>query len=194
MDCILAGDFNVIRNNTEKRGGFFGRDPFHEKMEEILVDWDMLDINPQRGRYTWSNMRSGPGHIASRLGSFLIHNNFLNINSSIKSYILPSLIFDHKPISLHIHEIPEYGPLPFHFNPLWLNHPEVFSLVESLGKLGFLDTPVFIWEQKIIMVKQALKLWAKSSFNPPQKEKEELKMKLDNFQKDLEKKKILQFN
>jgi len=35
-DCILVGDFNVVRNNMEKRGGFFGRDPFREKLEGIL--------------------------------------------------------------------------------------------------------------------------------------------------------------
>jgi hypothetical protein len=87
---------------------------------------------------------------------------------------------------LHIHKIPEYGSLPFHFNPLWLNHPEVISLVELTWKTWVPTHLVFIWEKKLIMVKQALKLWAKSSFNLPDKEKEELKLKLDNFQKDLE--------
>lgn len=163
--------------------GSFGRDPFRERMEELLVDWDMLDINSQKGRYAWSNMRSGPGHIAAILDNFLIHNNFLNINSSIKSYILPSIIFDHKPISLHVHEILEYGLLPFRFKPSWINHHEVLSFVESSWVLG---TPVFIWEQKLVTVKQGLKLWAKSSFNTPKKEKEVLKAKLDNFQKELE--------
>jgi len=37
-DCIVASDFNVIRNNAEKRGGNFGTDPFREKMEELIED------------------------------------------------------------------------------------------------------------------------------------------------------------
>jgi hypothetical protein len=77
VDCILAGDFNVVRNSSEKRGGFFGWVPFRENLEELLVDWDMLDINPQKGRYTLSNMRSVLGHITAKLDHFLIHSNFL---------------------------------------------------------------------------------------------------------------------
>jgi len=109
----------------------------------------MLGINLQRGRYTFSNMRSRPTHIVARLDRFMIHSNFININYSIKLYIFPSL---------HIHEILEYGPFPFHFNHLCVNHPEVFSLVESTWKTWVPVTPIFIWEQKLIMVKQTLKI------------------------------------
>jgi hypothetical protein len=54
--CILVGDFSVVQNNSKKRGGIFGLDPFCLKMKEIMVDWDLLDIILQRGRYTLSNM------------------------------------------------------------------------------------------------------------------------------------------
>jgi uncharacterized protein YecT (DUF1311 family) len=40
------------------------------------------------------------------------------------------------------------------------------------------------------LVKQVLKLWAKTSFNPSAKEKEKIKCKLENFQKYLENKEI----
>jgi hypothetical protein len=42
---------------SEKKGGSFGRDPFRENLEGIIKEWDLLDINPQKGRYMWSNMR-----------------------------------------------------------------------------------------------------------------------------------------
>ena len=38
MDNILAGDFNAIRNNTKKMGGFYCRDPSHDRMEDIILD------------------------------------------------------------------------------------------------------------------------------------------------------------
>jgi hypothetical protein len=68
-DCIVVGDFNVIRNSAEKRGGNFGRDPFREKMEELIEDWDMLDISPQRGKFTWTNMRAKPRAYCCMFGS-----------------------------------------------------------------------------------------------------------------------------
>jgi hypothetical protein len=36
-----------------------------------MQDWDLLDIKPSTGKYTWSNKRVGPGHIAARLDRFL---------------------------------------------------------------------------------------------------------------------------
>jgi hypothetical protein len=47
--CIIVGDFNAIIHNSEKRGGRFVRDPFREKLEELIVDWDLLDIKPIKG-------------------------------------------------------------------------------------------------------------------------------------------------
>jgi hypothetical protein len=37
-----------------------GQDPSREKMDELIEDWDMLDVKPQKGKFTWSNMRFGP--------------------------------------------------------------------------------------------------------------------------------------
>jgi hypothetical protein len=37
-NCIIACDLNIIRNSVEKRGVIFGRDPFIDNMEEIVLD------------------------------------------------------------------------------------------------------------------------------------------------------------
>jgi len=49
------------------------------------------------------------------------------------------------------------------------------DLVEVTWKKWIPSTPVYIWEKNIIMVKQDLKSWEKTSFNPPALEKEEIK-------------------
>ena len=50
-DLIIAGDFNTTRSQGEKRGGMKVRDPFNEKMEDLMVDLDLLDI-PLSRKYT----------------------------------------------------------------------------------------------------------------------------------------------
>jgi hypothetical protein len=135
-------------------------------------------------------MRVGSGFIAARLDHFLVHSSHLHHKSSIKSYIFPSITFDHKPISLHLQTLPNFGPLPFKFNPLWLQHQEVVELVEAHWNTWIFGTPVFIWEQKLSMVKQALKQWAKSFFISPSMEKIQIKHKLEEFQKNIENKEI----
>ena len=47
IKSIVAGDFNTILYNSEKRGGNLVRDPFRERMEDFISNWDILDIVPK---------------------------------------------------------------------------------------------------------------------------------------------------
>jgi hypothetical protein len=132
IDCVVAEDFNINQNSLKNRGGTFGWDPFRGKMEELIEDWDLLDVKQQRGKFTSSNMHSGHGYVANRLEWFLFHNDFLSRDYVLKSFILLSIIFDHKPISLHLQETPTYNPFPFSFEPLWINYTEVDKMVEVI--------------------------------------------------------------
>jgi len=76
-DCIIADEFNVTIPISEKRGEIIVWDPLREKMEELIVYWDLLDIKPIKGRYTWTKKRSELGHIATILDIILVHRNFL---------------------------------------------------------------------------------------------------------------------
>ena len=151
---IIIGDLNIIKNGANKRGGIFGRYSFRDNIEDLITDWYLLGIPSQRGKFTSTNMRAGLGYIEVRLDFFLVHNNFIHQNDAIKYYIVPSLIYDHKPISLHLQALPNYNPLPFWFNPLWLQHQEMVDLVRSTLETWIPSMSVFIREHKIIMVKK----------------------------------------
>ena len=71
-NVILGGDFNVTLSQDEKKGGSKVRDPFKEIVDDLILEWDLMDIKPSIGKYTWSNKRTGPGHIAARLDRFLV--------------------------------------------------------------------------------------------------------------------------
>jgi hypothetical protein len=99
--CIVASDFNTILYNSEKKGGSCVHDPICE-MEDLILDWELSDVKPMKGKYTWSNKRSNPGQIVVRLDRFLIHNNFFLYSLSITSKIIPSVLSNHKPIILSL--------------------------------------------------------------------------------------------
>jgi hypothetical protein len=42
---VVVRDFNVTLNNQEKKGGNIVIDPFYQKMEELMVEWDLIDVN-----------------------------------------------------------------------------------------------------------------------------------------------------
>ena len=76
-NIIVAGDLNLTLRMEEKRGGTIVRDPAREWVEDLMQDWDLLDIPPDNGKYTWTNKRIGPGHIAARLDRCLVQSSFL---------------------------------------------------------------------------------------------------------------------
>lgn len=114
-NCIIGGDFNTTLTNEEKKGGNIVRDPMGEKMLYLITDWDLNDIKPIHGKFTWSNKRTRVSNIAARLDQFLVHNFFLQ-DVLISSHIVASTIFDHKPISLIFYSPENFRPLPFKFN------------------------------------------------------------------------------
>jgi hypothetical protein len=151
-----------------------------------MSDWDMQDIKPTKGNYTWNNRRVGLQHIAARLDRFLINNNFLLSPLDISSQILPSAISDHKPITLSFRSPQNFGPLPFRFNQLWLDNPDIPTLVAQAWTTSISGSPNFVWESKLKAVKISLKDWVKKSYTAPHQEKQERLEQLRQIQQKIE--------
>ena len=49
---MLAGDLNVTLALLEKKGGSIVRDPAREWVEDLMLDWDLEDIIPDKGKFT----------------------------------------------------------------------------------------------------------------------------------------------
>jgi hypothetical protein len=87
-------------------------------MEELIYDWDHINVILRKGKYTWNNMRLRLGHIAARLDRLLVHRDIVLDNQIITSHAISSSVLDHKTISLSIEKYLNVGPIPFNFNPL----------------------------------------------------------------------------
>jgi exonuclease III len=165
-NIILGGDFNVTLAQDEKRGGSIVRDPAREWVEDIAVAWDLLDIKPTKARYTWTNKRIGPGHIAARLDRFMVQSSFLVLGLTTNSAILPHSTSDHKPIRLEIKKDNFKGPIPFRFSPLWIKDKGFADIVTKVWASTVQGSASYIWEEKIKRLKYALKTWAKTQPSP----------------------------
>jgi exonuclease III len=134
-NCIIAGDFNTTLHQGGKKGGTIVRDPFREHMEDLISELDLFDVHPSKGKFTWSNKRLGVGHIAARLDRFLIHSSILLRPLNISSQIVPWGISDHRPIALSFDKVENMGPIPFKFNPIWLDSPDFLPLISSVWSI-----------------------------------------------------------
>ena len=162
----------------EKRGGSIIRDTFGEKLEDSMVDLDLLDSTPKNGKYTWNNKRTGLGHIAARLDQFLVSTSFLQKDLFPSSFIISLATLDYKPITLLLAPPTNLYPIPFRFNSLWLNNDNTLEIIHTAQNSTFLSSPNFIWESKLRVVRSALKNWATSFYYEPT-------LKKNNLQADL---------
>ena len=166
-DVIIAGDFNTTKLSLEKRGGSIIRDSFGEKPEDLMADLDLLDPMPKNGKFTWSNKRAGPGHIGARLDRFRVSTTFLQKVFLPSSHIISSATFDHNPISLSFTLPTNMGPIPFRFNPLWLNNAKTLDLTHLSWNSSFFSSSSFIWQFNLRVVHSSLKNWATTSYSEP---------------------------
>lgn len=145
----------------EKKGGCPVRDQAREWVEDIILGWDLLDIKPSSGKFTWSNKRLGPGHIVACLDRFLVHSDFLILGLLASSKFFPNCSLDHKPILLDLSSDVNLGPILFRFIPLWILQEDFQQTIFDSWSKPILGTPSFVWERKIKRLKFDLKTWAK---------------------------------
>lgn len=146
--CIICGDLNLILNAYEKQGQNFQAYLFRDKLENIMDENNVMDIQPKNIKYTWSNKRLGPGNIKEKLDIFWIHDKIIpNFNSMI-SNIIPSVASDHKPIAIKFGASENYGPLHFRYIPLWINSENVKTLIARAWNQIINGTPSFVRGEK----------------------------------------------
>lgn len=184
-NIIIAGDLNLTLHPSEKRGGSILRDPAREWVEDIMQDWDLLDIKPSSSKYSWSNKRMGPGHIAARLDRFFIQSSYLLLGLEPRMHILANSISDHKPIKLELLAHLDLGPIPFRFSPLSIKEPDFMQIVKDCWNQLIKGSSFYIWEEKLRRVKGALKRWVKTLSNPAT-ERKSIKASLSSHQKRME--------
>eukprot|EP00253_Pinus_taeda_P030086 PITA_30086 len=157
-NIIIAEDLSLTLLSSEKRGGSIVRDPPRESVEDLMQEWDLIDIKLAIGKYTWSNKRVGPGHIAARLDRFLVQSSFLLLGLEARSHIFHSSISDHKPISLVLLIPKDLGPIPFKFSSLWIKEKDFMEKIRDCWKKPIKGSTFFVWEEKLRRVKHAEKL------------------------------------
>eukprot|EP00253_Pinus_taeda_P028428 PITA_28428 len=123
-----------------------------------MQNWDVIDIKPVISKYTWSNKRIGPKHIAARLDRFLVQSSFLLLGLEARSHILHSSILDHKPISLELLTPKDLRPIPFRFSALWTKEKDFLDKIKECWKKPVSGSTFFAWEEKLRRIKKMLKI------------------------------------
>ena len=97
---VLGGNFNLIANLGEKKGGRRTLDKFQKAFSEFIAQGPLVDMEMGSGCFMWNNKRGGEHLVASCLDRFLVSENVLHSTREILADVLPAAGLDHWPIRL----------------------------------------------------------------------------------------------
>ena len=128
---IIGGDFNMISNLEEKKGGIKALLVEDMAFKDTISCCVLVDIQTSSGFFSWNNRRGGAQQIAKRLDHFLVYDKIITLGGLLDASVLPTVESDHWPIALSWHS--QGTPLhkPFKFEKLWLTHPTFMDSVSS---------------------------------------------------------------
>ena len=75
---VIGGDFNLISNLGEKKGGRISLYKFQEASSNFLSQIPMVDMETGNGWFTWNNKRGGNHLVASHLDRFLVSKHIVH--------------------------------------------------------------------------------------------------------------------
>ncbi|XP_042950106.1 uncharacterized protein LOC122282220 [Carya illinoinensis] len=163
--CLFAGDFNIIRNNSERRGGCSQPIYAMEDFNEWVHQCGLVEMKSKGCNFSWCNGQLGLARSWAKLDwifmDFSLFSSFLQV---VCSY-LQRTTSDHSPMVSEFKMDPfSYGPSPFGFQQMWMNHPqflECFRQAWSRSVVGQgLNKLAAKWtERDLLFLSAELDIW-----------------------------------
>lgn len=153
---MIFGDFNAVRNTSERAGSIFV-----ERVANAFNDFiscaGLHDIQINGRRFTYFSKR---GNKMSKLDRFLVSSKFLDIWPEVSVLALERYISDHCPLLLSI-GVKGFGPKPFKFFDVWMDHPEFLDTVQKSWNQEIIGNKAdIILKNKLKRLKSDLKVWS----------------------------------
>ena len=163
---IIGGDFNLISNLGEKKGGRRALDKFQEAFGAFQAGSSFVDMETSTGWFTWNNKRGGAHLVASRLDRFLVSESLLRDTGEILAEVLPAAGSDHWPICLRWDWTSSALGKPFRFEQFWMEHKDFKNLAQQWWQdlVPPAGTAMFRFQQNLKALKSKICTWNKEEF------------------------------
>ncbi|PKU76305.1 hypothetical protein MA16_Dca019534 [Dendrobium catenatum] len=160
--CV-GGDFNIISNASERRGGCRPNIRAMEEFNEMINDCNLIDIGFLGSPFTWCRV-----NLYQCLDKFLFNNEWMSQFSASNMEHLSRTLSNHAPLLLNINVNCLTGSFAFRFLNMWLLHDNFKAVIETnWNALVFLDNNISgmlrLWA-KLARLKQCLRYWNKNIF------------------------------
>ncbi|KAI9154057.1 hypothetical protein LWI28_020404 [Acer negundo] len=156
---VVVGDFNIIRNDSERIGGNPRPLASMADFNDSLDRCGLLDLSSGGNHMSWCN-----GHEAN-LDRVVINSAYTTQFPFAHLEYLRRKTSDHCPMVVHFDRPhSSYGPSPFRFQNMWCSHVGFLSCVEEAWNKT--DSVTGLWKLAIRLKrpKLALRAWNKNTF------------------------------
>ncbi|KAF9603950.1 hypothetical protein IFM89_039289 [Coptis chinensis] len=153
----VAGDFNVVTSNVERKGG---RLPCQTAVNEFVefINGNALMDTTKMDRCSHRMAKQNP----------------------------TTEIFDHSPIVGWFTTIPKPHNIPFRFKKHWIKHESLKEVVKQSWEECLEDVPIRKVMKKLKRLKEALKTWSRETFGDLSKKKKSATEDLEWIMKEQE--------
>ncbi|KAF5447204.1 hypothetical protein F2P56_032773 [Juglans regia] len=184
---VLYGDFNIIKNDSERRGGRPRPFVAMEEFNQCIQTCGLLEMCSKGPNVTWCNGQGGQARSWARFDRCFLDTNFLSSFSNVSYQVLARSTSDHSPLVIQMGEnLFRYGPSPFRFQYMWTDHLKFYSFVEGVWKREGLAHGLINLSSKLQRVKVALKEYNKSVFGKTNIIITGLEARIDNLESRLQ--------
>ena len=153
---LLARDFNVIKDPSEKLGGLVLNSYEHD----LLACTESIGVedHPAVGcYYTWTNRREDGVFVVKKLDRVLVNHHWLDFFPQCIVQFLPPGISDHSLAHISIGGRHDYGPKPFKFFNIWTEHKDFLTWIEEAWSTDVAGSPMFMLYSQLKAAKAKLK-------------------------------------
>lgn len=128
---ILAGDFNVVTDIAEKKGGIQIDMGAIQEFQDTIMRNELIDAGFIGDVYTWCNNRRGQQRIWERLDRALFNLGCQSEFPDISVHHLPRVSSDHSPLLIRFEGDGPRISSGFIFQRMWTDHPDFLQLVAT---------------------------------------------------------------
>ncbi|XP_022883248.1 uncharacterized protein LOC111399999 [Olea europaea var. sylvestris] len=168
LPWIVAGDFNIIRNDSQRRGGrprpMVAMDDFNYCIDR----YGLIELNAEERKFTWCNGQDGAARSWPRLDRTFTNSMAASLFPNMGLRLLAKETSDQCPLLIHFKQPRvSYGPSPFRFQRIWCEHETFMSCVKEAWVDCNQDVALEGLQKlagKLKRTKLALKVWNKKVF------------------------------
>ncbi|XP_020684309.2 uncharacterized protein LOC110100927, partial [Dendrobium catenatum] len=121
--CI-GGDFNIISNASERRGGNLPNSNAMEDFNSVISDCSLTDIGFSGNPFTWNRAT-----IWQRLDRIMFNNEWMSTFTMTSVDHLSKMLSDHCPLLVTINANSRVGNTSFRFQNMWLSHQDFKNVI-----------------------------------------------------------------